>query len=172
MDDFDPPPYADVVPRLHEVWKPVHVAAPPRTRSDYPCVDMMIPAFSRRAVVALGPLLSASGEWLPLACGLGEFYAFNITGISRALDTELSAIEYFSDSDIILDIDKHEFDPAKLTGCPPIFRIWQRPGNTYLTNDFVDRVHEAKLHGFHFIRVWRRAGMRSRPTHKLDKLRG
>jgi len=83
-------------PRLTNVTSPYPVRIDVRRplKSDYPCIDLTVPAFSGRAVEALRDLVQPCGELLPLTCEAGRFYAFNPTIVSHALDLSRSTIEW------------------------------------------------------------------------------
>src|SRR5262249_39700345 len=87
---------------LRPYWTPQPVRGRVRAFNDYPCVNLLIPAFSRRAVDALRDFLEPNGELLPLVSSVGEYYAYNITTVADALDEQKSEIEWLD--------DKHTFD--------------------------------------------------------------
>src|SRR5437899_2637605 len=53
-------------PHLARIWKPLKVIGRVRPFNDYPCISLMIPAFSERAVASLRDFLEPNGELLPL----------------------------------------------------------------------------------------------------------
>jgi hypothetical protein len=73
------------------LWKPVKVIIlrddnhQDRPPSDFPSWGGVRPVFSRRAVSALGELLTANGELLPLECESGDYMAYNVTCVRNAL---------------------------------------------------------------------------------------
>jgi hypothetical protein len=112
-----------------------------------------VPVFSARAVRELVDLLDGRGELLPLVTDQGEFYAFNVTRLSDALDEEHSSFERFDDGNV-MDIETYAFAPERLTGetifkLPPVVPMYE-----YVTDVFVDRVSERDLQGFLFQQVW------------------
>ena len=74
------------VPPLAPFWTPQRVIGQVRPFNDYPCVDLIVPAFSRKAVDALRNLLEPNGELLPLVAEVGEYFAYNITTVADILD--------------------------------------------------------------------------------------
>jgi hypothetical protein len=159
-DDISPGPSDSETSRW---WQPVRLAnlwTPPRVNGrvapyqDFPGIDMVLPAFSRRAVDALRDYLEPNGELLRLDSKTGEYYFYNITTIVDALDLEKSDCDFFSDRPwLAFDADYFAFDEGKLAGTS-IFRLVDLPVFTIVTNSFVERVRECGLHGFHFERIW------------------
>lgn len=121
--------------------------------SDFPSSGGIIPVFSERAVQALGELLQAHGEILPLTCAEGTYFAYNVTHLIDALDLQRSNYHQFS-SGVIFDITRHEFLPERV-GDAAIFKLTQMPGpGEFVTDEFVQRVDEAGLQGFNLQQVW------------------
>jgi hypothetical protein len=123
--------------------------------NDYPCVDMILPAFSERAVCALRDLLEPNGEILPLSTKTNtRFFVFNIITITDALDQKNSRCEFWSDPPTTAtNIEYFSFVAQKVQGLS-IFRIRELPMSVFVTNQFVDRVISNKLQGFKFLKVW------------------
>lgn len=143
---------------LTPVWTPQPVEGRVRTFNDYPCVNLMIPAFSRRAVDSLRDLLEPNGELLPLASTVGEYYAYNVTTVVDILDHEKSEVDWMgNDSNsahvIASQITRYECAADKVAGLS-IFRIVEKPSSTYVSQVFVDRVDQHALQGFHFVKLW------------------
>lgn len=140
---------------LAPIWTPQPVVGRVKPHNDYPCVNLGIPAFSRRAVDALRDMLEPNGELLPLVSSVGEYFAFNVTTVADVLDHQRSDIEWFSTGprDIARHIRRYECIPEKLTGLS-IFRLVEKPSSTFVTQVFVDRVRQHGLQGFHFTRLW------------------
>src|SRR5260370_19682769 len=89
--DFDPDDIATkgrawTVTPMGTIWRPQPVEGRVYAFNDYPCVNLTIPAFSRRAVDVLRDLLEPNGELLPLVSSVGEYYAFNTTKVADILD--------------------------------------------------------------------------------------
>jgi hypothetical protein len=153
-DDIPTKGRAWTVTRMAPTWKPQPVLGQVQPHNDYPCVNLTIPAFSRRAVNALRDFLEPNGELLPLVSPVGEYYAYNITTVVDLLDHERSDIDWYSGPhDIALHIRRYECIPEKLTGLS-IFRLVEKPAYTFVHQVFVDRVREHGLQGFHFKRLW------------------
>ena len=151
IDGFDGRPMADG-------WSALEVAVlieEPRDAelpaSDFPWLVGSPPVFSARAAEALADLLKGRGELLPLAFEEGEYYAFNVTRLSNALDEERSEFEYYPDGGI-MEIVRHTFLPERLVG-ETIFKLPQSGVYEYVTDPFVERVREAGLTGFLFDRI-------------------
>ncbi|EDL58364.1 hypothetical protein [Gimesia maris] len=134
--------------KLHRKWQTPEVIGRVVPFNDYPGIDMYFPAFSSRACGYLKDFLLPNGELLPLATDVGEYYFYNITTISDALNTQKSDCEYAP-----MTIDFFEFHKQKLLGLS-IFRIYQWPMGVIVTDSFVDRVLSSGLSGFRFVKIW------------------
>jgi hypothetical protein len=159
-DDVQTKGRAWTVTRMASFWTPQLVAGRVDPREDYPCVNLTIPAFSRRAVDALRDFLELNGELLPLVSSVGEYYAYNITTVADILDHEKSDIEWFREDQgvpkkqvIALHIRRYECIPERLAGLS-IFRLVEEPHLTLVHQVFVDRVRQHRLNGFDFIRLY------------------
>ncbi len=142
-------------PRLTSNWFPPKVVGRVSEFNDYPCVDMILPAFSQRAVDGLRPLLASNGELLPLDSDTKtRFVFFNILTISDALDRSRSKCNFWCDPPTTATtIDYFEFHRNKLIGLS-IFRIREMPASVFVTDEFVGRVDFFGLKGFSFKKVW------------------
>jgi len=143
-------------PRLAPFWSPQPVIGQVKPFNDYPCVNLTIPAFSRRAVDALSDFLVPNGELLPLVTNVGEYFAYNTTTIADVLDQERTEIRWLSDRhtvDQVFEIDRYECVADRMRGLS-IFRLVEMSSRTYVSQVFVDRVNERGLRGFHFIKLW------------------
>jgi len=139
---------------LAPIWSPQPVVGRVKPHNDYPCVNLQIPAFSRRAVDALRDFLEPNGELLPLVSSVGEYYAYNIRTVVDVLDHERSDVLWYDDNhDIALRVRRYECVPEKLTGLS-IFRLVEKPASTFVHQVFVDRVKEHGLKGFRFTRLY------------------
>ncbi len=137
-------------------WVPQPVAGRVRPFNDYPCVDLLIPAFSRRAVDALRDFLEPNGELLPLVSSVGEYYAYNITTVVDILDQDKSEFEWYDDEQphgFPDEVVRYECIPEKMEGLS-IFRIVEHAATAFVTQTFVDRVEQLGLQGFHFVKLW------------------
>lgn len=141
---------------LTPFWTPQPVVGRVRPFNDYPCVNLIIPAFSRRAVDALRDFLEPNGELLPLVSTVGEYDAYNTTTVVDVLDEQASEIHWLSDKhtlDQVFEIKRYAFLPDRVAGLS-IFRLVEGFSRAYVSQVFVDRVREHDLQGFHFVRVW------------------
>ena len=91
-------------PKLASFWKPQPVEGPQNPFNDYPCLELIIPVFSKRAVDALGTMLTENGELLPLKSKMGEYLAYNCLTKIAALDLKRSIVERPSSDEIALDV--------------------------------------------------------------------
>jgi hypothetical protein len=155
VDDFHPINANSIKwkPRnLLQSWKPQPVDGPVNPFNDYPCLELATPVFSRRAVDALGDILTRNGELLPLQTNAGEYFAYNLKTIRNALDLrksiirrtspeETGSIKYFSfKNDTLIDTT--------------IFRVPENPNINLVTDVFKERVESSCLNGFNFTPVW------------------
>src|SRR5690606_12140339 len=84
-------------PALAQLWNPPLAEGRVAEYNDYPGIDMIIPAFSQRAVEALRSLLEPNGEILPLVTHTEtKYFVYNILTISDALDHCESECEFWS----------------------------------------------------------------------------
>lgn len=142
------------VPPLAPSWIPQPVIGRVRSFNDYPCVNLTIPAFSRRAVDALCDFLEPNGELLPLISSVGEYYAYNITKVADILDHEKSDVHWANEKHITaIDIRHFECVPEKMAELS-IFQLVELPGTAYVSQVFVDRVSRCELNGFRFVKLW------------------
>lgn len=134
--------------KLKRKWRVPAVEGRVAPFNDYPGINMMYPAFSSRACVALKEFLEPNGELLPLKSKIGDYYFYNITTISDALDVQKSDCEYAP-----MGIEHFEFVQSKLMGLS-IFRLYEWPMGIIVTKEFIDRVYECGLNGFQFSKLW------------------
>lgn len=156
-DDLETQGRSLTIRRLGSIWTPQEVVGRVRRFNDYPCVNLAIPAFSRRAVDALRDFLAPNGELLPLVSSIGEYYAYNITTVADILDEEKSEFDWLTglprDVTNIWEIDRYECVPEKMAG-QSVFRLAEKPTSVFVTQPFVDRVMEYDLKGFQFTKLW------------------
>lgn len=142
------------VDRLSTKWSPIRATGRTRSFNDFPCLDMMIPAFSRRAVDALRDYLEPNGELLPVIHPAGEYYAYNCTRIAEVLDhTETEALWGRIETRLASMVDFYSLYAHRLDGLA-IFRMRELANHVYVTTTFVDRARKHGLNGFHFVKVW------------------
>lgn len=144
-----------VQPALSTCWKPPSVIGRVSDFNDYPCINMIIPAFSARAVDALREELEENGEILPLLSTTETTYFFyNIQTIAKVLDHQNSVCEFWCDPPTTAtDIEYFWFNGEMVQGLS-IFRIPEMPTAVFVTNPFLDRVESLGLKGFDFKKVW------------------
>ena len=155
-DDIKAKGRAWTVTPLTSFWTPQPVIGRVRLCNDYPCANLTIPAFSRRAVDALRDFLEPNGEILPLVSTAGEYFAYNTTRVADVLDDAKSQIRWLSDKhtfDQVFEIDRYECNTERMAGLS-IFRLVEMSSRTLVTQAFVDRVQERELQGFHFVKLW------------------
>jgi hypothetical protein len=144
------------VPPFAPFWTPQPVVGRVRKFNDYPCVGMLIPAFSRRAVDALRDFLEPNGELLPLVSTVGEYYAYNITTVADILDQERSEFDWIDRRRTLASLSeviRYECLPERMAGLS-IFQLVELPSVTFVSQSFVDRVLQHDLQGFHFVKLW------------------
>jgi hypothetical protein len=139
--------------RLAKHWETPRVAGRPLKNDDYPCLDLVVPAFSARAVDSLRYLLVANGEVLPLRTASGKFFAYNLTKVADVLDEKASGVQFHRDGFTARGITSWAFVP-ELVERLSIFRIPQQPFRPLVTGTFVSRVQESQLNGFVFDPLW------------------
>jgi hypothetical protein len=138
---------------LAKRWKPMPVTGLVNPFNDYPCLEVAEPVFSRRAVDALGEMLTKNGELLPLKTTVGEYFLYIVLTKLNALDLTRSKLVRTSPRKTALDIDYFAFKQSALRGAA-IFRVHEHPNKYLVTDAFKARVEQCGLNGFHFIRVW------------------
>ncbi len=140
---------------LRAVWKPVNVTGPVNAFNDYPCLELTTPVFSRRAVYALGKMLTDNGELLPLITDVGEYYAYVcLTKVEGALDWKKSRISWPSEpNSTAFLIEYFAFKKTKVPTAA-IFRLAEHTVMHFVSDAFKARAEEAALNGLHFIKVW------------------
>ena len=141
--------------RLAEHWRPMPVVGRVNPFNDYPCLELVHPVFSRRAVDVLGDMLVANGDLLPLDTKIGEYYLFMVQTKIDALNVQRSRFTRCRKDDVAtaLGIDFFDFHESMLDSAT-IFRIPEQPNYTLVTDRFKDRVEQAGLNGFEFAKVW------------------
>jgi uncharacterized protein DUF1629 len=121
--------------------------------SDAPWLGSHALIFRRRAIEALEPLLSESGEFLPLDCGEVNISMFNPRCATDAFDEGASSVLRFS-SGRIMAINRYVFRPEAV-GELHAFKISSlRVSPTLLSREFVERWRSSGLKGLDFREVW------------------
>jgi len=163
IDDFIPESVGvdQQAPRLRNIWKPIEVVGRVNKGNDFPCLNLLVPAFSQRAVNALHDLLEPNGELLPLQPKdvNARFYAYNVTTYADVLDRERSIVTWMTDDPGPWDaraihISHFEFIEEQLNGLI-VFCIPELAAQPFVTQTFVDRIAEAGLGGFKPECVWK-----------------
>lgn len=142
-------------PALANIWVAPSVRGRVSGFNDYPCINMIHPAFSGKAIDALYDILSENGEILPLLSETDtRFFFYNILTIASVLDRDSSVCEFWCNPPTTAsDIKFFVFDEQKIQGLE-IFRIPEMPMSVFVTNTFIDRVESSHLQGFEFNKVW------------------
>ena len=113
-------------------------------------------AMTLRAREKIGQSINKYGEFLPLRCDDGNFWAFHVTHFMDALDENASSLLRASDDpNMVLMIHKHVFRPERLT--PDwMFKLPQSRGRgpIYVTDPFVNLINASGHTGLRFKRVW------------------
>lgn len=161
LDKWDPP-------RFSAIWRAPKVFGAVSPRHDCPGINLIYPAFSRRACEALSDFLNPNGELLPLDTDIGEYFFFHITKIVDALDqSRLVCDRLASDPKRIVDIDEYSFNQSMISGLH-IFRTVDLPINVIVSGQFVSKVQELGLRGFRFTKMWPHpAGTKWRQTPEI-----
>jgi hypothetical protein len=144
--------------------------APP---TDYTTlVGADVPIFSAQAVRALGDLLAAHGELLPLLPKAIGFQAFHVTTVLEGIDTQRTLVESSNvekDAPVPCDPD-HGITFVQSEALPEVIgdaAVFALPhelrngprhtwGDIFVSDEFVRRVEENDLQGFVFEPVWPR----------------
>lgn len=140
------------VPRLAGTWVPFTVVAGGKKISDYPCIDLTVPAFSEAAVSTLHEFLVSNGEILPIFSNDGNFSLYNTITILDAIDLERSKIVWTSEGLIAFRIDECVLHADVLTG-NDIFRLRECPANVYVSERFKSAVERSGLRGMKFSKL-------------------
>jgi len=138
---------------LAKHWKPMPVTGAVHPFNDYPCLELTDPVFSRRAVDALGDMLTANGDLLPLKTDLGEYFLYVVQTKLDVLNVERSRLSRDHDREVAARITYFDFREPALAHAS-IFRIPEQPNYTLVTDRFKKRVDQAGLNGFEFWKVW------------------
>lgn len=145
------------VPRRAESWTPVPVTGAVRDLNDIPFVDLLVPAFSQRAVDALKDLLEGNGELLPLQSSTKQaYFAYNVTTIAEILDLSKSSIWWLSEGVVAGGINRMALKESALKELEQlsIFRLREDSFSIYVTDRFIRRLEEHGLQGAEYAVVW------------------
>ena len=141
-----------VAPILSKIWKPLPVSGRVRPFNDFPCLGLSYPVFSQRAVEALGNILIANGELLPLVTSVGSYFLYNCRRVVDIIDFDRSKLDYLN-KHTILEIDHLQVHTDRLAELS-IFQIRKFPGKCLITDAVAMHIREAKLEGFEFRKLW------------------
>jgi len=135
-------------------WRPIEVLGRVQSFNDFPCLGLMIPAFSRRAVDALRDFLKPNGELLPVIHPAGAYYAYNCLTIAEVLDHARTVAPWRRSAPrMTQSVDVYALLPDRIDRLT-IFRMREMPNRVFVTTRFVERVRQHGLNGFHFVKVW------------------
>ncbi len=159
-DTFDFEAWRERLQHAPVDWTPAELALQSdRRRGSLPgdfCEFNQLIIFSRRAYMALGPLLDGAGVVLPVTSDQGDFVGFRLDASIDALDEERSSVNWSQTVDHRVrwasSISRYAFHTNRLTS-HSIFRIpqhWQ----ILVLRPFVDVVRREGLTGMQFCRVW------------------
>lgn len=158
-DFFPPLPYdwnwsASVLKR---VWDPRKIRPTGRVLpfNDYPCINLLIPAFSTRAVMVLREFLDENGELLPFEFHSQTYYAYNCQTIVDALNYPSSVGSEMQQKSerLKLSLSYYDFYEDKLRGLT-IFRERHSITRIFVSDRFVSAVKVSGLNGFDFAKIW------------------
>jgi hypothetical protein len=110
-----------------------------------------VPLFAERAVQALGDVLTANGELLPLNTTEGRWFAYNVLTVFDALDEERSVLARLSNG-AVYDVREYVFHPERLQGAT-VFTIPQST-EVLVTDTLKELVEAAGLRGIRCSPVW------------------
>lgn len=117
--------------------------------SDCPSYGPHVPIFRERAIAALGALLRAHGELLPLVCEEADVMMYNITRVLPAIDEAASGVTYWENGGIET-VERYVFRPDVIAGSD-IFKLANLPlSPAFVTLPFVDMWRAAGLQGAAF----------------------
>ena len=121
--------------------------------SDAPWLGGHALIFTKRAIEALGELLLASGELLPLLCDDADLWIYNPIHVVDALDEGASEIIRFKDRRI-MSVKRYVFHEDAVRE-EKIFKIKRlRVSPTFVGEAFVLAWNRAALRGLDFELVW------------------
>jgi hypothetical protein len=146
---------------IKHLWKPLKVEGRVGSYNDFPCLNLMVPAFSERAVRVLSDMLKPNGELLPLIHPAGRYYAYNCTTIVEILDQEQTKGSWLETSRqagagspaCAGGIEEFAVFPDRIQDLT-IFRMRELCNWVFVTNVFVERALQAGLNGFCFDKAW------------------
>jgi hypothetical protein len=141
------------VHKLRENWCAPEVSGKVSNKNDYPCINLIYPAYSNNAVNCLRKELISSGELLPLKCKFGDYYFHNITKVVDAIDVKKSKVVWHVEGVLAMDVIRHEFNMDKIQGLS-LFRAYVDPMTVYAKGVVVRKIVECGLRGFEIYKAW------------------
>lgn len=112
------------------------------------------PAWDKRAVEVLRPLVEGQVEILPLLSDDGEFFFINVINVLHCLDHERSTFYYARTDGRIVGVKDFVFQPSCLDG-QHIFRLAEdNYAVVYVSDDFKHTVEANGLTGLEFEKAW------------------
>lgn len=159
-DDFDTiDDLVDGTPRAKS-WKPITmeilhtngVNNKRLRRSDAPWYSADALVFRMSVVSALGPMLRAHGELLPLKCKEADVVMYNIVRVLPAIDEAASGAEYWGHpiDRTIRSVKRFVFRPEVIAGID-IFKLASLNASpAFVTQRFIDQWQAAGLRGLEF----------------------
>ena len=137
---------------LRGAWSAPEVDGDLRKFNDYPCINLIYPAFSQRAVDMLRDILEPNGELLPVRHKIGTYYFYNCTRLVNCVDLAKSKTIKLKDG-VVTSIDQLVFIDEMLEDLT-VFKVRTQVFQLFCTQRFVDRVDAAGLKGFLFVPIW------------------
>ncbi len=138
---------------LKATWMPLQVYGKVRKHNDFPCINLVTPAFSQRAVDFLRDMLEPNGELLPVRHKIGTYYFYNCRKMMNCVDLSKSEVTKLKDGGVVTSTDRLVFLDDLLDDLT-VFKVRTQLLETFCTQTFVDRVNAASLQGFAFIPIW------------------
>ncbi len=123
------------------------------SRSDSPWLGSHALIFRLDAALAMGQVLSANGELLPLTCSDADLVVFNPTRVLDALDEAASTVTRFKNGRL-MRISSHVFHADVVAGIDAFKISSLMAGPTFVSGQFVERWESQGLAGLEFTRVW------------------
>ena len=154
--DLDPTPEIEQglpIVSLKDKWIAPRTTGKLGDYNDFPTI-YPVPAFSPKAVKALHDLLDGNGELLPMRTNLGQYYLFHVTQVADIVDLDKSDIAWQHDRPNLALAINHFVLKQGVSPPSSIFIIRQLPQETYVTDEFAERVVSHRLQGMRFYKAW------------------
>ncbi|UQZ83687.1 hypothetical protein SK3146_02894 [Paenibacillus konkukensis] len=136
-------------------WEPVWIEEVSQNAPKYDMNELSCnPIFSEKAVSVLNHLLEGKAEVLPYQHKHDKYFAINVTNMIDCIDFSKADFSTYTGSDSVKEINKYVFIES-LIADESIFKTPQHSmTRVFVTDQFRDKVLEAKLTGFKFREVW------------------